>query len=407
MLVSIGLVCVVGLICAGLFKQLKLPGLIGMILAGIILGNSGFNVLDPKLMDISSEIRQIALIIILTRAGLALKLDDFKKIGRPAVFMSFVPAIFEIAACTFIAPLFLPLTNLEGMLLGCVLGAVSPAVIVPSMIRLINEGLGEEKKIPQLVLTGASFDDVVVISLFTVVSTFLVSGVVNFTSILLVPISIGLGIVVGLAWGYVFQLYFRKIHMRDSVKMVLLLAFSFIFVGFEKNINTIVPFSSLICVMTMAISINIFYPTLANRLSSKYNKLWVAGEVFLFVLVGASVNLSLAFKGGFSLLIVIFGALLLRICGVFVSLTKTKLNQKEKLFCAIAYLPKATVQAAIGGLPLAMGLACGDLILTGAVVAILVTAPLGAILIDKTANILLTEKNRDENSCQQEDISLK
>lgn len=407
MLVSIGLICIVGLLCAGIFNKLKLPGLIGMILAGIILGNSGLHLLDNKLMDISSEIRQIALIIILTRAGLTLKLDDFKKIGKPAVFMSFVPALFEITACTIIAPLFLPLTTLEAMLLGCVLAAVSPAVIVPSMIKLIQSGKGEEKKIPQLVLTGASFDDVVVISLFTVVSTFLVSGVVNFTSILLVPISIGLGIVVGLAWGYVFQLYFRKIHMRDSVKMVLLLAFSFIFVGFEKNINTIVPFSSLICVMTMAISINIFYPTLANRLSSKYNKLWVAGEVFLFVLVGASVNLSLAFKGGFSLLIVIFGALLLRICGVFVSLTKTKLNQKEKLFCAIAYLPKATVQAAIGGLPLAMGLACGDLILTGAVVAILVTAPLGAILIDKTANILLIEKNRDENSCQQEDISLK
>lgn len=389
MLVSIGLICIVGLLCAGIFNKLRLPGLIGMILAGIILGNSGLHLLDNKLMDISSEIRQIALIIILTRAGLTLKLDDFKKIGRPAVFMSFVPALFEITACTIIAPIFLPLTTLEAMLLGCVLAAVSPAVIVPSMIKLIQSGKGEDKKIPQLILTGASFDDVVVISLFTVVSTFLLSGVINFTSVLQVPISIILGILVGLSWGYVLQIYFKKFHMRDSVKMILILSFSFMFVGFEKNINTIIPFSSLICVMTMAISMNIFYPTLANRLSSKYNKLWVAGEVFLFVLVGASVNLSLAFKGGISLVIVILLCLMVRSVGVFVSLIKTDLNSKEKIFCAIAYIPKATVQAAIGGLPLAMGLASGDIILTGAVVAILVSAPLGAILIEKSANKLL------------------
>lgn len=389
MLVSIGLICIVGLLCAGIFNKLKLPGLIGMILAGIILGNSGLHLLDNKLMDISSEIRQIALIIILTRAGLTLKLDDFKKIGRPAVFMSFVPALFEITACTIIAPIFLPLTTLEAMLLGCVLAAVSPAVIVPSMIKLIQSGKGEDKKIPQLILTGASFDDVVVISLFTVVSTFLLSGDVNFTSVLQVPVSIILGILVGLSWGYVLQIYFKKFHMRDSVKMILILSFSFMFVGFEKNINTIIPFSSLICVMTMAISMNIFYPTLANRLSSKYNKLWVAGEVFLFVLVGASVNLSLAFKGGISLVIVILLCLMVRSVGVFVSLIKTGLNSKEKIFCAIAYIPKATVQAAIGGLPLAMGLASGDIILTGAVVAILVSAPLGAILIEKSANKLL------------------
>ncbi|SJZ40916.1 cation:proton antiporter [Anaerorhabdus furcosa] len=389
MLVSIGLICIVGLLCAGIFNKLKLPGLIGMILAGIILGNSGLHLLDNKLMDISSEIRQIALIIILTRAGLTLKLDDFKKIGRPAVFMSFVPALFEITACTIIAPIFLPLTTLEAMLLGCVLAAVSPAVIVPSMIKLIQSGKGEDKKIPQLILTGASFDDVVVISLFTVVSTFLLSGVVNFTSVLQVPVSIILGILVGLSWGYVLQIYFKKFHMRDSVKMILILSFSFMFVGFEKNINTIIPFSSLICVMTMAISMNIFYPTLANRLSSKYNKLWVAGEIFLFVLVGASVNLSLAFKGGISLVIVILLCLVVRSVGVFVSLIKTELNSKEKIFCAIAYIPKATVQAAIGGLPLAMGLASGDIILTGAVVAILVSAPLGAILIEKSANKLL------------------
>ncbi|MEA4874823.1 cation:proton antiporter [Anaerorhabdus sp.] len=391
MLVSVALILVFGLLFSSLFTKLKLPGFIGMILVGIILGGSFLNVIDDKLLAISSEIRQIALIIILTRAGLTLKLDDLKKIGKPAFFMSFLPATFEIVGCTILGPILLNTTVLEGMLIGCVLAAVSPAVVVPRMIQLTEEGYGQERKIPQLILTGASFDDVFVIALFTVVSTFVQSGEVNLSSIIQVPIAILSGILIGVAWGYVFQMYFKKFHMRDSIKLLIILAFSFFIVGFEKEISSILPFSSLIAVMSMAISINVFYPKLANRLSSKYNKLWVAGEVFLFVLVGISVNITFALGAGLFTILMVLGGLIFRMGGVFISLLPTKFTNKEKLFCAFAYLPKATVQAAIGGIPLAMGLACGELVLTVAVLSILISAPLGAILIDSSAKKLLTK----------------
>lgn len=391
MLVSIALILVFGLLFSSLFAKLKLPGFIGMILVGIILGGSFLNVIDDKLLAISSEIRQIALIIILTRAGLTLKLDDLKKIGKPAFFMSFLPATFEIVGCTILGPILLNTTVLEGMLIGCVLAAVSPAVVVPRMIQLTEEGYGQERKIPQLILTGASFDDVFVIALFTVVSTFVKSGEVNLSSVIQVPIAILSGILIGVAWGYVFQMYFKKFHMRDSIKLLIILAFSFFIVGFEKEISSILPFSSLIAVMSMAISINVFYPKLANRLSSKYNKLWVAGEVFLFVLVGISVNITFALGAGLFTILIVVGGLIFRMGGVFISLLSTKFTNKEKLFCAFAYLPKATVQAAIGGIPLAMGLTCGELVLTVAVLSILISAPLGAILIDSSAKKLLTK----------------
>ncbi|MEG2328475.1 cation:proton antiporter [Anaerorhabdus sp.] len=391
MLVSVALILVFGLLFSSLFTKLKLPGFIGMILVGIILGGSFLNVIDDKLLAISSEIRQIALIIILTRAGLTLKLDDLKKIGKPAFFMSFLPATFEIVGCTILGPILLNTTVLEGMLIGCVLAAVSPAVVVPRMIQLTEEGYGQERKIPQLILTGASFDDVFVIALFTVVSTFVQSGEVNLSSIIQVPIAILSGILIGVAWGYVFQMYFKKFHMRDSIKLLIILAFSFFIVGFEKEISSILPFSSLIAVMSMAISINVFYPKLANRLSSKYNKLWIAGEVFLFVLVGISVNITFALGAGLFTILMVLGGLIFRMGGVFISLLPTKFTNKEKLFCAFAYLPKATVQAAIGGIPLAMGLACGELVLTVAVLSILISAPLGAILIDSSAKKLLTK----------------
>lgn len=391
MLVSVALILVFGLLFSSLFTKLKLPGFIGMILVGIILGGSFLNVIDDKLLAISSEIRQIALIIILTRAGLTLKLDDLKKIGKPAFFMSFLPATFEIVGCTILGPILLNTTVLEGMLIGCVLAAVSPAVVVPRMIQLTEEGYGQERKIPQLILTGASFDDVFVIALFTVVSTFVQSGEVNLSSIIQVPIAILSGILIGVAWGYVFQMYFKKFHMRDSIKLLIILAFSFFIVGFEKEISSILPFSSLIAVMSMAISINVFYPKLANRLSSKYNKLWVAGEVFLFVLVGISVNITFALGAGLFTILMVLGGLIFRMGGVFISLLPTKFTNKEKLFCAFAYLPKATVQAAIGGIPLAMGLACGELVLTVAVLSILISAPLGAILINSSAKKLLTK----------------
>lgn len=391
MLVSVALILVFGLLFSSLFTKLKLPGFIGMILVGIILGGSFLNVIDDKLLAISSDIRQIALIIILTRAGLTLKLDDLKKIGKPAFFMSFLPATFEIVGCTILGPILLNTTVLEGMLIGCVLAAVSPAVVVPRMIQLTEEGYGQERRIPQLILTGASFDDVFVIALFTVVSTFVQSGEVNLSSIIQVPIAILSGILIGVAWGYVFQMYFKKFHMRDSIKLLIILAFSFFIVGFEKEISSILPFSSLIAVMSMAISINIFYPRLATRLSSKYNKLWVAGEVFLFVLVGISVNITFALGAGLFTILMVLGGLVFRMGGVIISLLSTKFTNKEKLFCSFAYLPKATVQAAIGGIPLAMGLACGELVLTIAVLSILISAPLGAILIDTFAKKLLTK----------------
>ncbi len=391
MLVSVALILVFGLLFSSLFTKLKLPGFIGMILVGIILGGSFLDVIDDKLLAISSDIRQIALIIILTRAGLTLKLDDLKKIGKPAFFMSFLPATFEIVGCTILGPILLNTTVLEGILIGCVLAAVSPAVVVPRMIQLTEEGYGQERRIPQLILTGASFDDVFVIALFTVVSTFVQSGEVNLSSIIQVPIAILSGILIGVAWGYVFQMYFKKFHMRDSIKLLIILAFSFFIVGFEKEISSILPFSSLIAVMSMAISINIFYPRLATRLSSKYNKLWVAGEVFLFVLVGISVNITFALGAGLFTILMVLGGLVFRMGGVIISLLSTKFTNKEKLFCSFAYLPKATVQAAIGGIPLAMGLACGELVLTIAVLSILISAPLGAILIDTFAKKLLTK----------------
>lgn len=392
MLVSISLILVLGLLFSKLFTKCKLPGFIGMMVVGILLGSSFLNVIDNKLLAISSEIRQIALIIILTRAGLTLNLDDFKKIGKPALFMSFVPALFEIFGCMILAPLLLKTTLIEGLLIGCVVAAVSPAVVVPRMIKLIESNVGQERRIPQLILTGASFDDVIVIALFTVVLQFAISGEVNMVHVVEVPIAILSGILIGAAWGYVFQKYFKAFHMRDSIKLLLILAFSFFVVGIEKDITTVFPFSSLIAVMSMAISINVFYPKLAHRLSSKYNKLWVAGEVFLFVLVGISVNVSYAMSAGLFTIMLVLGGLVFRMLGVFLSVAPTKFTNKEKLFCAFAYIPKATVQAAIAGIPLAMGLACGELVLTVGVVSIFISAPLGALLIDTSAPRLLNNE---------------
>lgn len=395
MLVSIALILVLGLLFSKLFTKCKLPGFIGMMVVGILLGGSFLNVIDSKLLSISTEIRQIALIIILTRAGLSLELEDFKTIGKPALFMSFVPALFEILGCVVLAPLLLKTTVLEALLIGCVVAAVSPAVVVPRMIKLIENNVGQERRIPQLILTGASFDDVIVIALFTVVLQFATSGEINMMHVVQVPVAIGSGVLIGAAWGVVFQKYFKVFHMRDSIKLLLILAFSFLLVGVEQQINTVIPFSSLIAVMSMAISINIFYPKLAHRLSLKYNKLWVAGEVFLFVLVGISVNVNYALSAGVLTIVLVCGGLVFRMVGVFVSVQPTKFTNKEKLFCAFAYIPKATVQAAIAGIPLAMGLANGDLILTVGVVSIFISAPLGALLIDTSATRLLQESHHE------------
>lgn len=404
MLTSLAYILILGCLFAGIFNRLKLPGLIGMILAGMILSPYALNLLDDSLLLISSDLRQIALIIILTRAGLSLDIKDLKQIGRPAILMSFLPALFEIAAFTLIAPIVLGISTLEGMLMGCVIAAVSPAVIVPRMIKIKNEGYGENKKIPQLILAGASLDDVFVIALFTVCLGLVQTQDINLISLINVPLSILTGIGFGMTVGYVLSQFYRKIHVRDSSKIVVLLAISFLMIEFETILEPYLPLSSLIAVMTMGIALNRFNETLANRLSTKYNKLWVGAEVILFGLVGATVNVQVAMQLGFLSIILITVCLLVRSVGVATCLIKTKLNRNEKLFCIISYLPKATVQAAIGGIPLAMGLACGEKILSVAVISILISAPVGALLIDATYKKFLEMK---QSNCNENNISLK
>lgn len=404
MLTSLAYILILGCLFAGIFNRLKLPGLIGMILAGMILSPYALNLLDDSLLLISSDLRQIALIIILTRAGLSLDIKDLKQIGRPAILMSFLPALFEIAAFTLIAPIVLGISTLEGMLMGCVIAAVSPAVIVPRMIKIKNEGYGENKKIPQLILAGASLDDVFVIALFTVCLGLVQTQDINLISLINVPLSILTGIGFGMTVGYVLSQFYRKIHVRDSSKIVVLLAISFLMIEFETILEPYLPLSSLIAVMTMGIALNRFNETLANRLSTKYNKLWVGAEVILFGLVGATVNVQAAMQLGFLSIILITVCLLVRSVGVATCLIKTKFNRNEKLFCIISYLPKATVQAAIGGIPLAMGLACGEKILSVAVISILISAPVGALLIDATYKKFLEMK---QSNCNENNISLK
>lgn len=404
MLTSLAYILILGCLFAGIFNRLKLPGLIGMILAGMILSPYALNLLDDSLLLISSDLRQVALIIILTRAGLSLDIKDLKQIGRPAILMSFLPALFEIAAFTLIAPIVLGISTLEGMLMGCVIAAVSPAVIVPRMIKIKNEGYGENKKIPQLILAGASLDDVFVIALFTVCLGLVQTQDINLISLINVPLSILTGIGFGMTVGYVLSQFYRKIHVRDSSKIVVLLAISFLMIEFETILEPYLPLSSLIAVMTMGIALNRFNETLANRLSTKYNKLWVGAEVILFGLVGATVNVQAAMQLGFLSIILITVCLLVRSVGVATCLIKTKFNRNEKLFCIISYLPKATVQAAIGGIPLAMGLACGEKILSVAVISILISAPVGALLIDATYKKFLEMK---QSNCNENNISLK
>lgn len=394
MLTSLAYILILGCLFAGIFNHFKLPGLIGMILAGMILSPYALNLLDHSLLLISSDLRQIALLIILTRAGLSLDVKDLKQIGRPAIFMSFLPALFEIGACTLLAPMLLGMTTIEGMLMGCVIAAVSPAVIVPRMIKIKNEGYGENKKIPQLILAGASLDDVFVIALFTVCLGLIQTQDFSLLSIASVPISIISGILFGVIVGYGLCKFYKKIHVRDSTKIIIMLAISFLMLEVEQRVESFLPLSSLISVMSMGIAINKFYEPLADRLSLKYNKLWVCAEIILFVLVGATVNVQVALQYGIVSVVLILLCLIIRCIGVSMCLIKTKLNKNEKLFCMISYLPKATVQAAIGGVPLALGLACGEKILSVAVISILISAPIGAGLIDMFYKKLLEIKTK-------------
>lgn len=382
MLLSIALILLVGMSMGWICKKLKLPSLLGMLLTGIVLGPYVLNLLDASILGISAELRKMALVIILTRAGLGLNLSGLKKIGRPAFLMCFVPASFELIGVVFLAPTLMGTTVLEAAIMGAVLAAVSPAVVVPRMVKLMEEGYGTEEGIPQLILAGASVDDVYVIVLF---STFIGmmqgegASLINFINI---PVSIVLGVGIGLVIGIALAYFFRKVHIRDTSKVLIILSISFLLVVIEDALVTSITFSALIAIMFIGIGLQKKREVVAKRISIKYGKLWVAAEVFLFVLVGATVNIGYLGKVGVKAIIVIAGALVFRMLGVWICLLGTSLNKKERLFTMMAYTPKATVQAAIGGIPLALGFACGDTVLTVAVLAIVFTAPLGAFAID-------------------------
>lgn len=390
MLLSIALMLLLGMMMGWICKKAHLPGLIGMLMTGIVLGPYALDLIDASILEISAELRKIALIIILTRAGLSLDLEDLKRVGRPAILMCFVPACFEILGMVFLAPKLLGVSVVDAAVMGAVVGAVSPAVIVPKMLRLMEEGYGTQKSIPQMILAGASVDDVFVIVLFTAFTGLAQGEHVSVKSFANIPVSILLGIAAGLAVGCGLAVFFEKVHIRDTSKVMIFLCVSFLLVTLEDQAGEVIPFASLLAVMTMGIALQKKRGVVAGRLSVKFNKLWVVSEILLFVLVGATVDLRYALSAGGMVIVLLFGVLIFRMIGVCFCLWGTGLNWRERLFCVIAYMPKATVQAAIGGIPLAMGLSCGDLVLTAAVAAILVTAPLGAFLMELTYQKLLS-----------------
>ena len=387
MLTSLGFVLLLGLVLGTLATRLRLPSLVGMLLAGILLGPCVLNLLSPNLLGISADLRQLALVIILTRAGLSLDLDDLRRAGRPAILMCFLPATFEVLGMVVLAPRLLGVSTLDAAIMGAVVGAVSPAVIVPRMLKLMEEGYGVKKGIPQMVLAGASVDDVFVIVLFTSFTGMAQGGSFSPAALAGVPVSIVLGAALGLLIGFVLAKFFAWFHMRDSVKVVILLSLAFLLVALEDVIP--VPFSGLLAVLGAGLGLRRWRLVVAQRLTAKFGKLWVCAEIMLFVLVGAEVDLNYAAAAGLAAVATVLGVLCFRALGVLLCVAGSKLDKKERLFTILAYLPKATVQAAIGGVPLAMGLGCGQIVLTVAVIAILVTAPLGAFAIDFSYRKLL------------------
>lgn len=388
MLTSLGFVLLLGLVLGTLATRLRLPSLVGMLLAGILLGPCVLNLLSPSLLGISADLRQLALVIILTRAGLSLDVDDLRRAGRPAILMCFLPAAFEVLGMVVLAPRLLGVSTLDAAIMGAVVGAVSPAVIVPRMLKLMEEGYGTAKGIPQMVLAGASVDDVFVIVLFTSFTGMAQGGSFSPAALAGVPVSIVLGAAFGLLMGFVLAKFFARFHMRDSVKVVILLSLAFLLVALEDVIP--VPFSGLLAVLGAGLGLRRNRLVVAQRLTAKFGKLWVGAEIMLFVLVGAEVNLPYAAAAGLASVATVLGVLCFRALGVLLCMAGSRLNKKERIFAVLAYLPKATVQAAIGGVPLAMGLGCGQIVLTVAVIAILVTAPMGAFAIDFSYKKLLT-----------------
>lgn len=391
MLLSISFILLVGMSMSWICKKIRLPGLLGMLITGIVLGPYALNLLDQSILGISADLRKIALIIILTRAGLGLDIASLKKIGRPAFLMCFVPATFELVGMLILAPGLMGVTLMEAAVMGAVLAAVSPAVVVPRMVKLMDEGYGVKEGIPQLILAGASVDDVYVIVLFSTFTGMLQGEGASVIKFINIPVSIILGIIIGLTPGVLLAVYFQKIHIRDTVKVLVILSISFLLAAVEDRLTTPVTFSALIAIMFIGVGLQKKREAVAKRLAVKYAKLWVAAEVFLFVLVGATVNIGYLGRVGVRALLMIAGALLFRMAGVWVCLLGTGLKRGEKAFTMLAYTPKATVQAAIGGIPLALGFACGDTVLTVAVLAIVLTAPAGAFAIDWSYRKLLTK----------------
>lgn len=398
MLTSLALIFLVGLAMSAICKQIRLPGIIGMLATGIVLGPYVLDLLSTSILGISAELRKLALIIILLKAGLSLNLSDLKKVGRPAILMSFVPASFEICGYILFAPMILGVTRVEAAVMGAVMGAVSPAVVVPRMVKLMDEGYGTKKGIPQMILAGASCDDIFVIVLFTTFLQMAQGGHANAKDFINIPISIVSGIVLGCIVGYLlyrfFELAYKKNHcVRNSTKLIVILGMSCLLLAIEEWVSAYVTVSGLLAVVSMACMLKVKSTTfVSKRLSEKFGKLWIAAEVILFVLVGAAVDIRYMAKAGAMALLMIGAALLFRAVGVCICMLGTKLTWKERVFCIIAYLPKATVQAAIGSVPLAAGLSCGTLVLSVAVMAIVITAPIGALGIDSTYKHLLEKE---------------
>lgn len=398
MLASLSLIFLVGLAMGAICQKLKMPRIIGMLVTGIVLGPYVLDFLDPSILSISSELRKLALIIILLKAGLSLDLKDLKKAGRPAILMSFVPATCEIAGYILLAPLLLGINRIEAAVMGAVLGAVSPAVVIPRMVMLMEEKYGTKKAIPQMIMAGASCDDIFVIVLFTTFLSMAQGGSADIIDFVNIPVSIVLGILLGAVTGYGLYLFFETSYahkhcVRNSTKVIIVLGFSMLLVSVEGWLEGKVSVSGLLAVVSMACVIKIKSTAfVSKRLSEKFGKLWIAAEVVLFVLVGAAVDIRYTLSAGIAAVFMIFIALIFRTAGVLICTIKTKLNMKERIFCVIAYLPKATVQAAIGSVPLAAGLACGKIILSVAVLAIIITAPLGALGIDNTYKKLLEKE---------------
>ncbi|WP_308748863.1 cation:proton antiporter [uncultured Anaerococcus sp.] len=395
MILSLGLILIVGMVFAKIFDKLKLPRIIGMLLTGIILGPQVLNLLDANILKISPDLRTIALIVILLKAGLSLDMGDLKKVGRSAILLSFLPASFEILSYAIFVPKILGLNLIDGLLMGAVMAAVSPAIVVPRMVKLIDEGYGKDESIPQMILAGASCDDVFVLVLFSSFLSMAKGSEFSFKSLLKVPESITLGIGFGIVIGYLLYLFFERrykngSYIRNSFKVIIILSLAFLLVSLEGLVKEIIPISGLLAVIAMASAYKIKADDgVVERLSEKFAKLWIFAEILLFVLVGAEVDIKYMTGIGFIGIALIFLGLLIRSIGVFISVAGSRLSKNEKIFTILAYTPKATVQAAIGSVALANGIGSGMAILSIAVLGIIITAPLGAILIDKSYKKLL------------------